>query len=105
MQVQYAKVSHITDLHQNLKEYESPISAESNKDKSAKDFFIPDESFVKNGTFVLQEKFYLDTIQMESSLKFERAGARKKVYFKGEDVKAAVVTCGGLCPGLNVVIR
>ena len=27
------------------------------------------------------------------------------MYFKGEDVRAAIVTCGGLCPGLNVVIR
>lgn len=38
-------------------------------------------------------------------MKFMRAGARDKVYFKGEDVRAAIVTCGGLCPGLNVVIR
>jgi len=27
------------------------------------------------------------------------------VVFKGKDVKAAIVTCGGLCPGLNVVIK
>lgn len=42
---------------------------------------------------------------MESSLKFLRAGVRKTVYYKAEDVRAAIVTCGGLCPGLNVVIR
>ncbi|XP_042509141.1 ATP-dependent 6-phosphofructokinase 5, chloroplastic-like, partial [Macadamia integrifolia] len=34
-----------------------------------------------------------------------RAGPRGKIYFKPEDVKAAIVTCGGLCPGLNDVIR
>ncbi|XP_027077584.1 ATP-dependent 6-phosphofructokinase 5, chloroplastic [Coffea eugenioides] len=34
-----------------------------------------------------------------------RAGPREKIYFKPEDVKAAIVTCGGLCPGLNDVIR
>ncbi|CAK9169712.1 unnamed protein product [Ilex paraguariensis] len=34
-----------------------------------------------------------------------RAGPREKIYFEPEDVKAAVVTCGGLCPGLNDVIR
>ena len=28
-----------------------------------------------------------------------------QVYFKSEEVKACVVTCGGLCPGLNTVIR
>ena len=47
----------------------------------------------------------MDTLELQSSLKFMRAGARKQVYFKGSDVKAAIVTCGGLCPGLNVVIR
>jgi 6-phosphofructokinase 1 len=35
----------------------------------------------------------------------EKAGPREKVYFKPSDVHAAVVTCGGLCPGLNDVIR
>lgn len=54
---------------------------------------------------VLQEKYYMDTLELQSSLKFMRAGARKQVYFSGEEVKAAIVTCGGLCPGLNVVIR
>ncbi|PSS26547.1 ATP-dependent 6-phosphofructokinase [Actinidia chinensis var. chinensis] len=29
----------------------------------------------------------------------------EKIYFKPEEVKAAIVTCGGLCPGLNDVIR
>jgi len=60
---------------------------------------------VKEGNFVLQEKFYRDTLELESSLKFLRAGVRKTVYFQGEEVKAGIVTCGGLCPGLNVVIR
>ncbi|KAF8092133.1 hypothetical protein N665_0423s0018 [Sinapis alba] len=34
-----------------------------------------------------------------------RAGPREKIYFRPEEVKAAIVTCGGLCPGLNDVIR
>lgn len=28
-----------------------------------------------------------------------------QVYFEAEDVHACIVTCGGLCPGLNTVIR
>lgn len=35
----------------------------------------------------------------------ERAGPREKVYFNPAHVHAAVVTCGGLCPGLNNVVR
>ena len=36
---------------------------------------------------------------------FERAGPRAKIYFKPKTTRAAIVTCGGLCPGLNDVIR
>jgi 6-phosphofructokinase 1 len=35
----------------------------------------------------------------------EAAGPRKKIYFDPEKTVCAVVTCGGLCPGLNDVIR
>ncbi|HEX2957240.1 MAG TPA: ATP-dependent 6-phosphofructokinase [Chitinispirillaceae bacterium] len=35
----------------------------------------------------------------------EKAGPREMLYFSPEKVKAAIVTCGGLCPGLNSVIR
>lgn len=38
-------------------------------------------------------------------LLFEKAGPRAHLYFKPEKVHAAIVTCGGLCPGLNDVIR
>jgi 6-phosphofructokinase 1 len=36
---------------------------------------------------------------------YVRAGAREKIFFEPSTVKAAVVTCGGLCPGMNSVIR
>ncbi|GMY36205.1 ATP-dependent 6-phosphofructokinase 3-like [Fagus crenata] len=36
---------------------------------------------------------------------FRRAGPRQRVYFESDDVHACIVTCGGLCPGLNTVIR
>uniref|UniRef100_A0A7N0TUL4 ATP-dependent 6-phosphofructokinase n=1 Tax=Kalanchoe fedtschenkoi TaxID=63787 RepID=A0A7N0TUL4_KALFE len=36
---------------------------------------------------------------------FRRAGPRQKVYFKSDEVHACIVTCGGLCPGLNTVVR
>ncbi len=36
---------------------------------------------------------------------FERAGPREKIFFDPENVGAGIVTCGGLCPGLNDVIR
>ena len=35
----------------------------------------------------------------------EHAGARDRIYFNPTQTICAVVTCGGLCPGLNDVIR
>jgi 6-phosphofructokinase 1 len=36
---------------------------------------------------------------------FEEAGPRRLLAFEPSQVTAAIVTCGGLCPGLNDVIR
>ena len=36
---------------------------------------------------------------------FEPAGPRSKIYFDPSNTRAGIVTCGGLCPGLNDVIR
>ena len=41
----------------------------------------------------------------QTSLRFEIAGPRERLYFDGDRSTAAIVTCGGLCPGLNDVIR
>jgi len=35
----------------------------------------------------------------------EEAGPRKKLFFDPAITRAALVTCGGLCPGLNDVVR
>ncbi len=39
------------------------------------------------------------------ALCFELAGPRAALYFDPGKVKCAIVTCGGLCPGINDVIR
>ncbi len=38
-------------------------------------------------------------------LSFERAGPRKFIYFDPSKTRVGIVTCGGLCPGINNVIR
>lgn len=35
----------------------------------------------------------------------ELSGPRKKIFFQPGKTRAAIVTCGGICPGLNAVIR
>ena len=41
----------------------------------------------------------------ESLPTLEIAGPRKKIYFDPSKLKVGIVTCGGICPGLNTVIR
>ena len=36
---------------------------------------------------------------------FEKAGMREKLFHNPKNTKAAIITCGGLCPGLNNVIK
>ena len=36
---------------------------------------------------------------------FEKAGARKQIFHNPKSTRAAIITCGGLCPGLNNVIK
>lgn len=41
----------------------------------------------------------------ETPPSFEPAGPRRQIFFDPEQTTAAILTCGGLCPGLNNVIR
>lgn len=61
-------------------------------------------------TFVHDDMYYRDPLEVGPSLEasvqlFERAGPREKLHFEPSKTKVAIVTCGGLCPGLNNVIR
>ncbi|MBW1721372.1 MAG: ATP-dependent 6-phosphofructokinase [Deltaproteobacteria bacterium] len=56
--------------------------------------------------------YHSDLRKVEALLKqgsrppsFETAGPREKIYFDPSKLKCGIVTCGGLCPGLNDVIR
>eukprot|EP00919_Chromeraceae_sp_WS-2016_P013606 GHVR01032071.1.p1 GENE.GHVR01032071.1~~GHVR01032071.1.p1 ORF type:complete len:142 (+),score=11.03 GHVR01032071.1:337-762(+) len=67
--------------------------------------FLPDEGFVYRGSFVLSINVYSNFQDLVNPTLWLLAGPRKYLHFKPSSVKAAIVTCGGLCPGLNVVIR
>lgn len=41
----------------------------------------------------------------EEPLCLEKAGPRQNIHFEPKNFNAAIVTCGGLCPGINNVIR
>ncbi len=52
-----------------------------------------------------EEKFGRCLTTREKPPSFEVAGPRRKIYFDPTKMKAAILTAGGLCPGLNDVIR
>lgn len=70
---------------------------------------------VQTQSFVDDDQQILSTIQTgeletaakskEAILSLELAGAREKSYFDHSKLRCALVTCGGLCPGLNDIIR
>jgi len=41
----------------------------------------------------------------ELPVSFEKAGPKETIYFEPAKTKVGIVTCGGLCPGVNNVIR
>ncbi|MDR3639916.1 MAG: ATP-dependent 6-phosphofructokinase [Humidesulfovibrio sp.] len=88
--------------------------------KHALDTAIPTLGIAKipsplsNGHYIGQEeRLELNLTEEEADISgahgqpllFEKAGPRGKLYFDSSKVKCAIVTCGGLCPGINDVIR
>ncbi len=44
-------------------------------------------------------------VSNELPVSFEEAGPREKIFFDAARTTVGIVTCGGLCPGLNDIIR
>ena len=61
--------------------------------------------FVLDGTRVLSRIELGPGESCHDAIAFEKAGPRERLFFAPARTKAAIVTCGGLCPGLNNVVR
>ncbi|MBF0203092.1 MAG: ATP-dependent 6-phosphofructokinase [Desulfamplus sp.] len=65
--------------------------------------------FVKESDRIIGEVDYESILyHIENKIEissFEMAGPREKIYFDPNKLKCAIATCGGLCPGLNDIIR
>ncbi|MBQ5569613.1 MAG: ATP-dependent 6-phosphofructokinase [Treponema sp.] len=64
--------------------------------------YVKDTSFVRNLVNVFEDDKG-DANDMSNLM--EKAGPRENIYFNPAHVTAGICTCGGLCPGLNDVIR
>lgn len=65
--------------------------------------FIRDEESI---AFSSQTENILHQIKTCKQLPaFEKAGVRERIFYDPSKLKAGIITCGGLCPGLNNVIK
>ncbi|MDR0307702.1 MAG: ATP-dependent 6-phosphofructokinase [Chitinispirillales bacterium] len=64
-------------------------------------------NYVRNDEYIVYdiEASPGDHVTFNRKHLIEKAGPRGLIFFNPEEVHAAIVTCGGLCPGLNDVIR
>ena len=67
-------------------------------------FASPLSSPVSDGVCVPETIVRVDG-DIEPCTNWEVAGPRERLFFEPSRLRAAVVTCGGLCPGLNNVLR
>jgi len=65
--------------------------------------FTSKDAFIRDEQRVLRDPVFNGTVAAPTS--FEIAGPRDYLHFSPRYVRSALVTCGGLCPGLNNVIR
>ena len=79
-------------------EFRSPLLLSSTSGDDLSDF-TPDTARL------LLHADFADEAEIRPELSFEKAGPREHIYFHPPRTTAAIVTCGGLCPGLNNVIR
>ncbi|VFQ97704.1 unnamed protein product [Cuscuta campestris] len=89
-------VPHLSDYLPNIPTFSNPLRSDPAY-SVVKQYFVDMEDVVPQKVVV--------HIDSPRGVHFRRAGPRQKVYFSPNEVHACIVTCGGLCPGLNTVIR
>lgn len=89
-------VPHLTDYIKNLPNYSNPLQ-DNPAYSVVKQYFVNQDDTVAQKIVVHKGS--------PRGTHFRRAGPRQRVYFESDEVIPCIVTCGGLCPGLNTVIR
>ena len=81
---------------------ESPLAHYAG-DRRTNEYYVGEEDRILYDDTV--ELLLARGLPLEELPTFEAGGPRAQIYFEPSRVKVGVVTCGGLCPGLNDVIR
>jgi 6-phosphofructokinase 1 len=80
----------------------SPLKQSQRPDSPVYKFVRDDERVLYD---VSVEYFHHCRETGEIPVSFEKAGPKETIFFEPAKTKVGIVTCGGLCPGLNNVIR
>ncbi len=79
----------------------SPIKARGDEDGS-RQFVSDKERILVN---IVESDVMKAAKGRKKPLSFEKAGPRSHIFFDPSKLRCAVVSCGGLCPGINDIIR
>lgn len=80
----------------------SPLSLSKTDGDGIHNYITEEQRILLNPTLA---DFKVRREKQGDPLSFEKAGPHEYLYFEPAKTRAAIVTCGGLCPGLNNVIR
>ena len=95
------EVDRIFDANLDSPFYPNPLSR---KNKTPDAWFVePDDAVAARVNVDVHQTCIID--QEAAAPAFILAGPRKEIAFDPDLSRAAIVTCGGLCPGLNTVVR
>jgi 6-phosphofructokinase 1 len=83
-------------------EIDSPLGLSTSQDDLIADYLDDEASVVLFYDRNVISEFLKKNHRLPA---FIQAGPRKKIFFTPSRTAAAIVTCGGLCPGINNVIR
>ena len=102
-----SKVPHLASDYgmRTIPTINSPFLRDEEKKEGLEKGFLPPHSYVYQGSYVLGNTSHKGSDDIMDIHHWLDAGPRRHIFFEPKNVKAAIVTCGGLCPGLNVVIR
>lgn len=81
----------------------SPLKQQNQREDCPTYKFVEDDERVLYDVTLSNFKSCLE--KGETPISFEKAGPKENIFFQPAKTKVAIVTCGGLCPGLNNVIR
>jgi 6-phosphofructokinase 1 len=102
----HKKRSH-NNKNNNFSDETAPTSTTSTRRTSSPSSYnrLQYSSYMSDDDIVLVDVVRRSKVPTSISRAFVRGGPREFLHFDPTMINAAIVTCGGLCPGLNTVVR